>query len=1503
VAGNYLKSLQLAKQLEERAKEAGKNKEKAELEHDSLQEFLKTCRENDTDISDVERTLADFNASMNGRDYQTALAHVRKASDEAKSAFVKRIGEVADSAEGLLNLAQIPASDAKGALELLEKSREQVLRDDHQSAMKSAKSAYDAAERALHEYFSSLLSQAQEVLIQAKEMGDDVSLYEELLHKGKSALDKQEYETGLMHVKEALEGAGENVRAQVNTAIEDVEELIAAGDELKADMSKVKAHVDRSKTALDALRFKEALAYAKRAEAEGENSMSSKLQEILREAREGIRKLKTVEEDVTMPQELLEQGQTALKEKNYIEALRAINLANERIREMQFKSVLDVIAQAKDKFVLAKKIGVDMTKAIMLLNTARDNYRLGKFEDSVRYAEQSRKEIDDALAVFYSARDHIVELAKAIRFAEDLGGDPSSVKRVLTDAKKAFESKEYERTAELAKQGLGEARKAAHDRTMDAIDTTDKAFKLGKSVGADMSEAEGLLQRALASMSEEDMPESVKLARAGLDAANAAMTRVLSDRLHNLDQFVQGFSGQEDLTEVAENITEARLRLSDQSFEKASELLKEAQQRIEKAGEEECERLLALATAKIETLKGMDGDAADLEILLNRVKQAMSKKVYEDATARAKEIVESADDMMLKVVQAEFSGIKDTLEEAKAVGIDVESSKARIKEARTSFEKKDLEAAHSTLRDTRVSLKDKITRFDGIKDKIRRAEELISEAQKSRADVSKQSKALEFAKTRFYGGDFDEAEKMLDELTDAAEKKLAMYLAAKFILASKESIDLGEANGVDVSEAQEMLARAKDLMKAKDYEQALETAKSCSDRALQSIAEAAKIMVKDLQRLITDAKNVGVDTSGPEVLAEKAVGLVRAGDYPEALRCIDSAKNDIDQIKNLSSQAAVEIKVARTNLRDAETLDMEVGISRELLDQAVEALTRHQYAIALELAKKSSETSSEVTRNTIWSTLTKFRDRIDRATSEGANIGTAERCVADGIAAFNDKRYQDALRLAMQCEVEMDRAELQREVGSKAVDLAKRKYEEAAEEGITSETVRRLVHEANDLLSKGKYVDALSKALESGDELHLIRESIDTARIELSSVMEQVERLRKVGIDTVQCDEIVDMAHEFLSKHEFTKAEDALHRCSEKAVLLFEDSINEVITQNKDLISRAKSMGLMTKPCEDLMEVAMTSFSEKLWDFAYQQAQACRGMCIEVISKKIDSLAADAAARLEPLRASGASVRPAEELIEQAKEAAVGGNASEAFQMLMEADQRILGIEDSHKKFIDISIAAESAVEVLRRIGVSTAEAERLLALADLEREKDYDSAIEFVAEALDSAKTMIDSYAPEVVGDVSSSGLQEGSEGEISIKLKNTGNVLAKEVTVELSGQFKVVDLPAVGSLRPGTEVLVRVRVIPDVAGDIPVRVNIACRRHFDGAPQSFEFDGSVNAFKSGPPYKVTRAAEVAKCAHCQGKIKQGFDIMSCRCGNVLHLACAKRTGVCPVCGQKYTF
>jgi hypothetical protein len=1503
LAGSYLKSLQLAKQLEERAKEATKYRELAEKESESLQGFLKVCRENDVDLSEVDHVLAEFNASMEGRDYQTALGHAKKSQEAAKSAYIRRIGDVADSVDAILTLMQPQGKETKGALDMLEKSKELVVRDDLEGAMKYAKNSYDAAERGLHEHFSELLSQAQDIINQAKEMGDDVGIFEDQMSRAKTALEQQEYESSIAQLKEAIDGAGENVRSQIEQAIAKAEDLKTAGVELGADMTRITNHIERAHKSLEALRFKESLSYAKRAEADGENVISSKFQEFVRDTRDGIKKLRSVNEDAEVPQQMLDQAVSAMKDKKYVEALRALTVAKEKTQGIQFQSVLEVIAKARDKFVLAKKVGVDMTKAIMLLNTARDTLRLGKLEDAISYAMQSQTEVDAALGVFYQARDQLGALAKAIKFTADLGGDVVPIKDVLAQTKKLFEDHNYQEATDRAKEGLELARKNGHDKTMDTIDLADRAFKLGKMVGADVAEAEGLLQRALASISEEDLPEGLKLAKMSLEAANAGITRVLSDRITSLDTFVKGYSGEADLSEVAALIEQARVNVASLEFERTHETLKEVTKKIETSGMEESERLLASAAQKIDSMSAMGVDSSDLQILMTRARSALEQKVFEDASARAKDLISQAEEMMFKAVQAEFSAVKDPIEEANAIGIDVDDTKLPLKEARAKSEEKNFAEAHRILTETKDSLMAKIARYDKIKADILRAEELIAEAGRSKADTSALSRKLEAAKNTFASGDLEDADRMLAGLLEEIERNLAMYLAAKFILSSKEIIDLAQAHGIDASTAQDLLARTKDLMKKKRYEEALAGAKQCDEQARRTVTDSVNDMIKDLQRLLTDAKNVGVDTLGPEKLAEKASELARSGNLIEALKCIESAKDDIDHVKNLSAQAAVEIRIARGNLKDAETLDMEVGRARELLEQAVDALTRHQYAIALELARKSSEASSEVTRSRIRDTLDKLKGRIEKASSEGAPLGMAERYVAEGLQAFNEERYKDSLKLAMKCEGEMERAELQREVGTRAVETARAKYEEALIQGTKNQRVADLVRKAESYLAEGKFVEALTASIESGDELHLMGENLDSARIEFSSVKEQVDRLKKVKIDTVECDEMLDMAQEYISSHEFGRCREALRRCSAKAVTLFESSIKDVVNQNTEMISRAKSMGINTKACEDLLEVANTSFSEKLWDFAFQQAEACRTACLDMIGKKMNSLIGDVRGRLDTLARLGASVRPVEEMIEEARQASEAGDSGVAFQIMMNADQKILAMEDAHKKYTDISIAAESAIEILRRFGISSRESERLLALADIEKEKDYDSAIEFVAEALDTAKTLIESYSPDITGTISTAGLQEGAEGVVMVRLKNVGKALAKDVQMEIGGDFEVVEVSATDMLRPNSEEELTAKIIPKRTGSIPIRANITVKRQSDGKLQAFEIEGTVTAFAPGLPFKLSRASEMTKCVSCHGRIKPGFDIVACRCGNQLHLACAKRVGQCPACGQKYSF
>jgi hypothetical protein len=155
----------------------------------------------------------------------------------------------------------------------------------------------------------------------------------------------------------------------------------------------------------------------------------------------------------------------------------------------------------------------------------------------------------------------------------------------------------------------------------------------------------------------------------------------------------------------------------------------------------------------------------------------------------------------------------------------------------------------------------------------------------------------------------------------------------------------------------------------------------------------------------------------------------------------------------------------------------------------------------------------------------------------------------------------------------------------------------------------------------------------------------------------------------------------------------------------------------------------------------------------------------------------------------------------------------------------------------------------------------------------------------------------------ISAPGLQAETEGEIKLVLRNAGRALAKDLSIDLAGEFSVVSVSQLSILRPGTEETVTARIIPKNDGDVTIRATISTKRHMDGRKQSFDIEDVVRVFRAGPPFKIDRATGPAKCAACQGRIKLGFDIVICKCGNQTHLTCAKRIGQCPVCGQKYSF
>ena len=307
-------------------------------------------------------------------------------------------------------------------------------KDNLQDAMKLAKSAYDAAERTFHEHFSQKYSRAQETINQAKDMGDDVSLYEDLLNRSKSALEKQDYDSGISQLNEALEGAGENLRTQINDAISRADELTRAGQGIEAEMNKVEGHLERARSALESMDYRDALSYSKRAESDAEKAISSRLGVKIREIRDGLKSMKTVDEDSQESRDLLDKAQDAIREKQYIDAISIFNEAKGKVHELHFQAVLAVIAKAKNKFVLAKKVGVDMSMALELLKDSRKSLREGDFEDAIKLAEESGEAVESSLQLFYRARDELVELANVIKLMKGLGKDVEDMNLRLREA-------------------------------------------------------------------------------------------------------------------------------------------------------------------------------------------------------------------------------------------------------------------------------------------------------------------------------------------------------------------------------------------------------------------------------------------------------------------------------------------------------------------------------------------------------------------------------------------------------------------------------------------------------------------------------------------------------------------------------------------------------------------------------------------------------------------------------------------------------------------------------------------------------------------------------------------------------------------------------------------------------------------------------------------------------------------------------------------------------------
>ncbi|MEM4264689.1 MAG: hypothetical protein QW505_02770 [Thermoplasmata archaeon] len=1506
MAGSYLKSLQLAKQIEQKAKEASKKKADAEARLQVAEGILERCKKLNADIDLGKKAIAETNAALESKDFDLALDKSERAVETSKKIFKERILSILKGADEIVQIVTESGDEASQLKQLIADVKSSMDKDDFDETIKLAEETYDLSQKALHEHYAKTYSKAQQIILKAKDIGENVEDFQRELRDTKEMIESEDYRAAIATVNSLLASATDIVKSRIKADIDSAEDSVLAAEDLGTDVSKLREYIDKARESLESMEFEEAASYVRRAQSECEKATSSKILEDIRKLREDIRIVKRHEGDAEAAQALIEAASKAMRDKNIAEATKSIEKARSALKDAQFKIVLQAISKSKDNFVLAKKLNLDIGKPITTLNEARDKLQKGLFEEAIAAAEQADKEVTEILSAFRNAQSGLEKLAMMIKQAEDAGIEIPSDVNMFGQVRTALANKDFVQADAKAKSGIEaiekHVRKAAQEKILDA----ESLISIAGQLGIDPTEAKEQLRIANEEISELNSLEAFRRAVMSIEASNKAYHEVLTDTASALESFLDDCSKSFDVTEFRSSLNDAKQLIYSSQYIDALSRITDIKENLEKRGIDEAKRLIGDAEIKISEVEAAGVDASDLRLMVKKADEALQKGVLEVAVATAKETIQDADEALEEVAQKALFSLKAVLDSAKSNSMDTTKWRAYYKQAKELLEAGEYSSSYQT---SSKSLSE-INRFTQeqqiLLGKLSRCEELLSEAAKNNIDVSAAAKLLEESKSDLASLSIDDAERKIAEAENILEKLMGMYLAAKLIMSLKVSLGFTDSENLTPEGVRQSLEEAKAAMKERNYDLALASAKKARAELDELLKSKSEEEIASIATLIADAKNVGVDTSRPEKLLEQARNEFEQQEYESCLKSAKSAREEIDQIRDLSSKSAFEIRIAKERIRDAEMIGIDMSEPRAILAQAVDSLNSHKYAIAFELARKISNEASEIAKKNLQGLLQKLARRITYAEKDGTYVDDARSLLDEAKSSFEVANFQEAVKKIISCEQELERADLQRSLAMGALGVAKEKISSAEKDMLAVAAAKEIYEKAEEAMREKKFESAIELSISVGDEIERIRRQAEGCRLDMNSLTDRLSRLRKIGLELAEIEKIRQKAEEALQNGAFTECREYCIDGERLISVELEKIINEKLSKAEILLDLASSLGLPDdNDYRAMLDAAQVSAREGLWDVAFEETQKTSQSVESYLKEKLYSAISDIRAKSSVVAKSGASVAIVEQELKKIEKMMEEGEYELSFKSIIESESLLSKIESLHKDYLDAKYAAESAVTVAKRFGIPTRESDRLIAMAEIERESDYSSAIELLKDARENIQASMDRFNPDVSVSLLPVELKQDQRAMIDIELANKGKALAKDLKLEFFGSnMDVESVPEVAPLKAGETRRISVPVVPRRIGDAQISVTVTAKRIFDGKEYQFSAKSDVIVLPKEPTARIARATEPAKCASCSGKIKPGFDIAICnKCNSIAHLACAKRTRKCGNCGATLEF
>jgi len=962
LTSDYLKQLQLTKQLEQKAKDAAKFRKSAEDKLAEAERAVASAVSIGIDAKDAQKALTDGRTAFGKRDYNAALAAAESACATAERLQADMVNDVLTSAGGMLAMIEDNGEERQRLEELLESSRRSLEEGRPGEAMTEARDTLESVKAYADRRISDMFAQVKRSIDLAEREGIATAAKKQALARAVKMHGDGNLEESLNRLAACYKGVHESFSKLIgdrSASLLETAEQVAVG----GDMSPVSGPVARAQECLAHGQFEEAMFLL----GEGQKALSPLLsvsvqnrlaEQVprsywLREQGANIGRFATASKKAT---EAAKAGQSE-------EALEWLRRAEKALRDGEAEVVLKAIEGMRPRLVIARRFNLDITPLLTMLEDSRQETAMGRGREALDLVRDASEELDRRL-------EEIAEMEAVLDQTKEVFLEARAMKVVSPEAGEMVQAaREAALAGRLADTlgGLTQAREVILRTVLDGLGPqileSELKVAAGLSMGAPVEDDSGVLEEI-----EEDLrngylkgiAERLSSISTALEAAlmSAARLAVVEAEQVTSSNYVGA-----NLSEVRDKVKQAR-ELIEQREWKPSFML--AQEAVEEANAIKRASLVTLREQTLSLLSigrqiGIDPQTIDLW------SSTMSSDDSEPSEA-LRSLAETYNHARVQVKEElarNFAQLQRASSAAHRKGVTTEHVDQLAEEGTRALSSFEVEVSFAKLQAAEKELEKTTALHNEVYDLIVLLSRLTSEIQIPPG--SKVQPLLKETKRLFEAGLYDGARTSARNCYREAET-----IGAHILVPRK------------VQEVQHLLPVARQIDPAIEGEEEMEVA---AGLAKEGKAAEAMSQLKDLQKRLTDLINEGIQSEIGELkstldqedlgrdevstmaVIEKAESLLADQRYADALRAIRFARSETAQVVNVMQASQQELGRVDGVLEEISSLGFEVREARMLLEQARRYRSSGRFNLVTEMARRAEHSASiafwEQTRNKV----------------------------------------------------------------------------------------------------------------------------------------------------------------------------------------------------------------------------------------------------------------------------------------------------------------------------------------------------------------------------------------------------------------------------------------------------------------------------------------------------------------------------------------------------------